>query len=105
MPTWLDADKTLATLSKHSCFSITNHAQQDQFADKIETTYRQQWYKVVFKEVQRILKNNRSLDTGALQPKKGHGICAVIKSVKKELLDYLNDIKVAKGAIERTASR
>jgi hypothetical protein len=77
MPTWLDADKTLATLSKCTCRSSTNYA-QDQFADKIETMYRQQQFKVAFKEVQHIAKKNQSLDTGTLQPKKGRGIGAVI---------------------------
>ena len=104
MPTWLDADKTLATLSKRSRRSSTNHA-QDNFSDKIERTYRQQRFKVAFKEVQRILKNNRMSDTGTLQPKKGRGIRAVIDSVKKELLDSPNDMKLTKGAIESALLR
>jgi hypothetical protein len=61
-------------------------------------TYRQQRYKVAFKEVQCVLKTNQSLDTGAGQPKKRKGICAVIESVQKELLHSPNDIKIMKGA-------
>jgi hypothetical protein len=53
-------------VSKHSRHSSTTYT-HTQFADKIETTYRQQRYKVALTEVQRILKKNGSLDTGALQ--------------------------------------
>jgi hypothetical protein len=94
-------NKTIATLSRRPRRSSTNYAQQKNY-DKVKTTYRQQRYNVASKEVQRILKTNRSSDVGAGQPKKGKGIRAVIESVQKELLDSPNDIKITKGAIKST---
>ena len=99
IPAWLDHDKTIATLSRRPRRSSTNYAQQ-KFSDKIKTTYRQQQHKVAFEELQRILKTNRSSDTGAGQPKKRKGIRVVIENVQKELLDSPNDVKITKGAIE-----
>lgn len=83
MPAWLDHDKTIATLSKRPLGSSTNYA-QDKFAGKVEAHYREEQFKVAFKEVQRMIKENRSSDPGAMQPKKGKGIHAVIAEVSKD---------------------
>ena len=105
MPAWLDHDKTIATLSKRPRRSSTNYA-QDKFAEKAEQHYRAKRFKVAFKEVQRIVKENQeSLDKGAVQPKKGMGIRAVIKAVSEEYLDSPNDIKISRGAITRALLR
>ena len=101
IPAWLDHDKTIATLSKRPRRSSTNYA-QDKFAEKVEEQYRAKRFKVAFKEVQRIVKENQeSLDKGAVQPKKGMGIRAVIKAVSEEYLDSPNDMKISRGAITR----
>ena len=104
MPAWLDHDKTIATLSKRPRRSSTNYA-QDKFAEKVEEQYRAKRFKVAFKEVQRIVKENQSFDRGAAQPKKGKGIRAVIKAVSEEFLDSPNDIKISRGAIMRALHR
>ena len=105
MPAWLDHDKTIATLSKRPRRSSTNYA-QDKFAEKAEQHYRAKRFKVAFKEVQRIVKENQeSLDKGAVQPKKGMGIRAVIKAVSEEYLDSPIDIKISRGAITRALHR
>ena len=104
MPAWLDHDKTIATLSKRPRRSGTNYA-QDMFAGKVETHYREKRFKVAFKEVQRVIKDNRTSGTGEMQPKKGKGIRAVIAQVSKEYLDSPNDIKISRGAIERALQR
>ena len=105
MPAWLDHDKTIATLSKRPRRSSTNYA-QDKFAEKAEQHYREKRFKVAFKEVQRIVKENQeSLDKGTVQPKKGMGIRAIIKAVSEEYLDSPNDIKISRGAITRALHR
>ena len=104
MPTWLDAAKTLAALSKCPCHGNTQFA-MDKFLDKVEKHYHEQRYKAAFKEVQQVLKTNQSLDQAASQPKKGKGICTVIEKVTEEYLNSLNDMKISRGAIKRALLR
>ena len=101
-PAWLDTDKTLSTLSKHPKCDSREFA-QDKFAEKIEKNYREHRYKVAFKEVQRVLRNNRSTTLGHTQ--KGKGICATIAMVQKEYLPSPNDKKIGKWAIKDAMRR
>ena len=96
MPAWLDSVKTLDTLSKRPRRNSTQFA-QDKFSEKVEKMYREQRHKVAFKEVQRILKSNRS---SLGNPKKGKGVHATIEMVQQEYLPSLNDNKIGRGAIE-----
>ena len=100
IPAWLDHDKTIATLSKRPRCSSTNYT-QDKFAEKAKKHHRAKKFKVAFKEVQRIIKENQLFDKGAVQPKKGKGIRAVIKAVSEEYLDSPNNMKISRGAITR----
>ena len=104
MAAWLDHDKAIATLSKRPCRSGTKYT-QDMFAGKVQTHYHEKRFKVAFNEVQRVIKDNWTLGTGAMQQKKGKGIRAVIAKVSKEYLDSLNNIKISRGAIERALQR
>ncbi len=96
MPAWLEHDKTISTLCKHPHLSSTNFA-QDKFLEKVDKTYHEQRCKVAFKEVQCVIKANRSSNTGVLQPKKGARICA--NKGRKVTLDGDPDIKTKKDAI------
>ena len=96
MPAWLDLVKTLDTLSKHPHRNSTQFA-QDKFSEKVEKMYREQRHKVAFKEVQQILKSNRSRPGNR---KKGKGVCTTIEMVQQEYLPSPNDIKIGRRAIE-----
>jgi len=94
MPAWIDSVvKTLDTLSKRPRRNSTQFA-QDKFSEKVEKMYREQRHKVAFKEVQRILRSNRS---SASNPKKGKGVRATIAMVQQEYLPSLNDIMIGRG--------
>ena len=101
MPAWLDSVKTLDTLSKRPRRNSTQFA-QDKLSEKVEKMYREQRHKVAFKEVQRILKSNRSSPGNR---KKGKGVRATIEMVQQEYLPSPNDIKIGRGAIESAMLR